>query len=77
MRMLIKNNLTGDEYGFFLYDPQTKHQSSEKQNMCEEGNITIEKIKGKVIRKVLCYKKGLIYYDKSQKIVITNVALKF
>lgn len=48
MHMLIKNNLTGDEFVFFSTPlKQNISPLNGKQNICEEGKISIDKKKGK------------------------------
>jgi histone-lysine N-methyltransferase SETMAR len=61
----LKKIVTGDETWCFLYDPQTKRQSSEWKSKTSprREKFRLDKSKGKVMLEVFFDYKGLIHYE--------------
>lgn len=61
----LKKIVTGDETWCFLYDPQTKRQSSEWKSKTSprREKFRLDKSKGKVMLEVFFDHKGLIHYE--------------
>lgn len=61
----LKKIVTGDETWCFLYDPQTKRQSSEwkTKSSPRKEKFHLDKSKGKVMLEVFFDYKGLIHYE--------------